>query len=136
MVLYFGIFVVLVLAVLWLFQTVLLDDIYMLLKQHELNKCADHVSDSLTFGYDKEKLESVATEASKEYGICITVYEIAEEGGRKQASVATERHINPFCYIHNIRGDSLINKLYRAYDKSTHPEGFGDESVIKDIWSD
>ncbi|MBR5252648.1 MAG: two-component sensor histidine kinase [Clostridia bacterium] len=113
MVLYFGIFVVLVLAVLWLFQTVLLDDIYMLLKQHELDKCADSVSNSLTFGYDKEKLDTVATDAAKEYGICITVYEIVEEGGRKLASVATERHINSFCYIHNVRGDSLMNRLYR-----------------------
>lgn len=113
MVLYFGIFVLLILAVLWLFQTVLLDDIYMLLKQRELNKCADNVSDSLAFGYDKDKLNDVATDAAKEYGICITVYEITEEGGRKLASVATERHINSFCYIHNVRGDSLMNRLYR-----------------------
>lgn len=113
MVLYFGIFVVLILAVLWLFQAVLLDDIYMILKQRELNKCANEVSDSLTFGYDKEKLNDVATDAAKEYGICITVYEITEEGGRKLASVATERHINSFCYIHNVRGDSLMNRLYR-----------------------
>ena len=37
--------------------------------------------------------------------------------------------------LRNEQGE-IICKLYRAYDQSTHPEGFGDESVIKDIWSE
>lgn len=37
--------------------------------------------------------------------------------------------------LRNEQGEIICN-LYRAYDKTTHPEGFGDESVIKAIWSD
>ena len=113
MVLSFAIFAVAVLAVLWIFQTVLLDDIYMLLKERELSECADEVSSALSRGYDKSRLDSVTTDAAKEYGICITVYEITGTDGRRLAKIAAERHINSFCYIHNVRGDSLMNRLYR-----------------------
>ncbi len=37
--------------------------------------------------------------------------------------------------LRNRQGD-IINRLYRAYDKTTHPDGFGDENVIKEIWSE
>ena len=117
MVLSFALFGIIVLAVLWLFQTVLLDDIYMFLKQRDLDTCAEKVSDSLLTGYSKDELDSVAGDAAKEYGICITAYEIIDMGGRKIASVATEKHINSFCYIHNVRGDSLMNRLYREASK-------------------
>ncbi len=113
MVLSFAIFGIAVLAVLWLFQTVLLDDIYMFLKQRDLDDCAERVADSLVLGYNEERLDSVASDAAKEYGICITAYEIVDMGGSKIANAVTEKHINSFCYIHNVRGDSLMNRLYR-----------------------
>lgn len=31
---------------------------------------------------------------------------------------------------------NIINTLYSAFDKTRHPNGFGDESVIKDIWGE
>ena len=37
--------------------------------------------------------------------------------------------------LRNEQGD-VLKLLYGAYDKTTHPDGFGDESAIKRIWSE
>jgi hypothetical protein len=37
--------------------------------------------------------------------------------------------------LRNEQGDVLCY-LYGAYDKATHPDGFGDERAIKAIWAE
>ena len=107
----FGIFTVLVLAILWLFQTVLLDDIYRDLKLKELEKCADQIDRSLGYGADAAAL---ADEYAKKYTVCISVYEITGSGAMKSGSVLSRNHVNSFCYIHNFSSSSdLLNDLYR-----------------------
>ena len=112
MVISFAIFGVAVLLILWLFQTVLLDDVYMLLKQKSLAKCAKEVTEVLENNPDLAKLDEVSSHAAKEYGICISVYSIKSTGEQKTAEVILDKHINSFCFIHNMKGENLLNKLY------------------------
>ena len=46
----FAVFTALVLAILWLFQTVLLDDIYRTLKLNEVEKCAAQIERDIADG--------------------------------------------------------------------------------------
>ena len=113
----FTIFSVIVVGILWLFQSVLLDDIYRGLKIGELGKCAEEVArgiDLTEVGDEfKEQLREVADRSAKKYTVCISVYEISRAGFGKYGELLTENHVNSFCFIHNIRSDDLVNRLYR-----------------------
>ncbi len=106
----FAVFTVLVLAILWVFQTVLLDDIYRSLKLNELQKCADVIERDVR---GAENVGAVADGLAKRYTVCISVYEIAGNGFFKSGRLLSENHVNSFCYIHNISSSDLLNQLYR-----------------------
>lgn len=114
MILAFAIFSLIVLGILWLFQTVLLDDIYMNLKYASLNKCSKAVIDEAELDFSGDSLESVASSEAKEHGICISVYEIKFRGGRKTGELLFDKHVNAFCFIHNVNEETLLNRLYRS----------------------
>lgn len=99
-----------VLAVLWLSETVFLDDIYRFLKMNELNKCSDEVCRAATSSEDFDEFDTVLSRLSMKYGVCVTVYEIRGNSG----STAAEKHVNSFCFIHNVRNDEILNRLYTA----------------------
>ena len=61
----FALFSVIVLAALWLFQIVLLDDIYRSLKLHELEKCADQLSETLMEAPSYDSFDEAAGELAK-----------------------------------------------------------------------
>ena len=106
----FAVFTVLVLAVLWVFQTVLLDDIYRSLKLNELQKCADVIERDVT---GTENVESVTDGLAKKHTVCISAYEIAGNGPYKNGRLLSENHVNSFCFIHNVSSSDLLNQLYR-----------------------
>ena len=106
----FALFTVLVLAVLWVFQTVLLDDIYRSLKLKELQKCADVIETDIA---GAENVEAVTDGLAKKYTVCISAYEIAGNGPYKNGRLLSENHVNSFCFIHNISSSDLLNQLYR-----------------------
>lgn len=132
MILAFAAFALAALAILWLTQTVLLDDIYRHLKQSDMAKCAREVTASLEDGLDTEKLDSISSKAAKEYGICISVYGIRANLGRKTGQVILDKHINSFCYIHNMQGEALLNRLYSNTVASggTYKESFSISSMF------
>ena len=132
MILSFAMFGFAVLVILWLFQTVLLDDIYMHLKQSALSKCAADVTESVNDGYDPATLDRVSSDAAKKYGICISAYSITSSNGRKMGEVVLDKHINSLCFIHNMKGESLLNKLYSAavQNGGTYKESFSIASVF------
>ena len=109
----FVLFGIIVLAVLWLFQIVLLDDIYRALKLNELDKCADRLTDSLTEAPSYDDFDDRAGELAKEYAVCFSIYDIQNADGRKFGTCVMDKHVNSFCFIHNIRTNEIFNRLYR-----------------------
>lgn len=110
----FIIFSAVVLAALWLTQTVFMDDLYKRVRLSELDKCAD-----VLVSADVEDYEDSALELSEEYNICITVYEI--RNGRGVAVVTS--HVDSGCFIHNLNlesthNDSLLTRLYKEAKNS------------------
>ena len=114
MILAFLIFTLSVLALLWLFQVVLLDDIYRGLKLRSIDRCADAVCESAESGVDRDTLGEKITGLSKKYGMCISVYEISDAGPYKTGTLIIDRHVNTFCFIHNLRNSQWVNKLYNS----------------------
>lgn len=106
----FAVFTILVIAILWLFQTVLLDDIYRTLKLNELQKCADVIERDTG---DVESIEMLTDRLAKKYTVCISAYEIRGNGFYRNGRLLSENHVNSFCFIHNISSSDLLNQLYR-----------------------
>ena len=73
----FVLFGVIVLAVLWLFQIVLLDDIYRGLKLNELETCADQLSESLMEASSYDDFDDAAGELAKKYGVDMPIVRAA-----------------------------------------------------------
>ncbi len=111
LILAFALLIVLVLAILWLFQTVLLDDIYRGLKLNELEVCANQVERGVN-GLDS--VAEVTDGFAKKYTVCISAYGITGNGVRKTGHLLSENHVNSFCFIHNVFSADLLNQLYRS----------------------
>ena len=95
----FLIFTAAVLVVLWLFETVLLDDIYRSLKLRDIDKCAAEAAE-LTAEDDEDYQTAVGAVALK-YDVCLTVYRVTDtEWGPSGVPVAVS-HNHSFCLIHN-----------------------------------
>jgi len=113
MLLSFGLFSLIVLAVLWLFQIVLLDDIYRSLKLRDLEKCADQLSDTLMEAPSYDSFDEAAGELAKKYAVCFSIYDIQENERGKTGTCVMDKHVNSFCFIHNIRTDGIFARMYR-----------------------
>jgi len=110
----FALFGVIVLALLWLFQIVLLDDIYRALKLNELEKCSELLSDSLQEASSYDDFDDMAGDLAKEYAVCFSIYDIQNVDGRKVGTCVMDKHMNSFCFIHNIRTNEMFTRLYRS----------------------
>lgn len=100
----FVLFALLVIIILWLFQVVFLDDIYRMVKLHDMKNCAEDVCESVEDG----NVEEAVVAASKKYNSCIRVYAVSGSSGHTVSSA----HINTTCMIHNIDSNELINDIY------------------------
>ena len=110
MILAFGLFTVLVIVLLWLFQTLLLDDIYRSLKLRELDRCANAAVRLTTTADDADAFDKELGEFAKKYEICISVYQV----NGSSATQVSIKHVNSFCYIHNMNSNDELNRLYWA----------------------
>lgn len=108
----FALFSVIVLAVLWLFQTVLLDDIYKSLKLRDLDKCADSVAQNAQT-MDTEALYAYAGDVGAQYEACISIYQFENSIYGRVGMLEIEQHVNAICFIHNIHNDDLLKRMYR-----------------------
>lgn len=109
-------FALIVLAVLWLFQTVLLDDIYRSLKMNELDKFADEMSELAARSDDDyfELIDERADEIAKDKNICVSIYLIENTASGREGVVMCDKHVNSFCFVHNVRTVQLLNNLYKS----------------------
>ena len=97
----FIVFTVIILLILWVFQTFFMSGIYKAIKIFEIDRCCSSLSDLIISG-DVENLPDMVKSVSVKYNICITVYRI-DEGPYSRAGVEmADSHVNPFCYLHNI----------------------------------
>ncbi len=88
---FLALFTSIILVILWLTQTVFLDDIYKAVKMNELNKSASEITDCLY----TNALNTKAEELARENELCILV-----QDSQGKALVSTEALHN--CVIHNI----------------------------------
>ena len=68
----FTVFVLLILAVIWIFQVLLLDFFYERTKLSQLDKVLSSIEKCI----DSEDLDSICGDLASQYDVCISVYEI------------------------------------------------------------
>ena len=110
----FVIFSVVVLTLLWLSQTVFMDDLYKHVRLSEIDRCADGLAAA-----DASDIETEANRLSEKYNICITVYRIE----RGKGSAVISAHVDGGCFIHNltpetVHNDSLLTRLYKEAQRN------------------
>ena len=108
MILAFGLFTAIVIILLWMFQTLWLDDIYRSLKLRELDRCADAAVSAAVSSDDADAFDDALSELAKKYEVCLSLYRIS---GTSAAPV-TKKHVNSFCYIHNSSSNDTLNRFY------------------------
>ena len=82
---------------LWLFQVVLLEEVYQSVKRSELKRGAESICSNI----DSDDIETLMTRISQENDICISIY---TGDGIKVA----ESHINRACMLHNMPAEVLF----------------------------
>lgn len=101
---YMIIFAAIILTVMWVLQTIFLDDIYRSIKENQIKNdtiLISHLSSNEDF---EEDVYELATRQST----CITVYKIFDGMGRAEITAHSQAH----CLIHSAMNDSLINMVY------------------------
>lgn len=104
----YAVFALIVLLLLWVSQTFLLDRVYGMVKNMELTRCADALADKADEGV--EELDAAAETLSKKYSTCISIYDVKNGKG----TIVVSKHINSFCFLHNMTTGDLLNMLYRG----------------------
>ena len=100
---YLALFVALVIALLWVFQVVFLDDFYRAVMLYEIKRDAEVLSDNI----ESEDLNHLAERIAQDSNLCVLIFSI--EGRRAVRSVSVD--MSRDCMIHYITGDAL-GKLY------------------------
>ncbi|NLW74738.1 MAG: HAMP domain-containing histidine kinase [Clostridiales bacterium] len=96
--LYLALFIVFVLAVVWLFQVKLLDRFYESIKRRELIRTADTIEEHI----GKSSLYTVAYQNAVDYGICVMVLRIEGINAIKLVAV-------------DVTGDSVLSNMTDKY---------------------
>lgn len=99
-----AVFVLVILAVLWVFQIFLLRPMYESLKNRELRI----VSERLARETEGDSLPELSNELSQKTNICVSIYEIVGQAAYERVT----SHIRTSCILHNVASDSLMNRLY------------------------
>lgn len=92
-----GVFVLVMIGLLWLFQIVLLDDFYISIKKRGIASAFKQAQAALILDDCQSALDEIALNSD----VCIN---ILDENGH----VVYEKHVTPQCIIHNMRSDKLI----------------------------
>ena len=106
----FLLFTAAVLVVLWVFETVLLDDIYRSLKLRDIEKCAAEAA--ALNAEDDEDYETAVGAVALRYDVCLTVYRVTESDWGPTGVPVAVAHNHSFCLIHNYQYSSFIGQLY------------------------
>ncbi len=99
----FILFSAVVLAVMWLSQTVFMESLYKRVRIHETEQCSQRLGAAAA-----DDCADTAQSLSDKYGICISVYRIENGHG----TLTAQAHTNSACFIHNVASDNLLGGLY------------------------
>lgn len=110
----FLLFTVICIVILWVFETVFLNDFYKQMKIVSTEKCSDRIVESIGRFSEDSKLDEEITQLSRKYSSCISIYKISHGKGK----IITERHVNALCFIHNLRDSGLITSIYNECSSS------------------
>ncbi len=100
------VFAAVILSIMWVLQTVFLDDIYRSIKQTGIKADALYVASTV----GRENHQENVYELAQKQNTCVTVYEIKDGMGRQ----TTTAHIHPNCLIHTGMNDRLLSGLYKG----------------------
>ena len=127
----FAVFTIIILVVLWLFQTVFFGAVYKTVKRRDMKKCTEDISEAVVNGDDSAIREAVVS-ASKKYNCCVSVYSVSGPAGERIAY----SHIQTNCMIHNLGSDPLLTELYTNakedgfYEKRVEVDFDGSEDIV------
>ena len=112
---YLTVFTGFVLGLLWLFQIVLLNDIYQMVKLRQIQAASEVLSKSADMQYDD--MQNVCNRMALERDICVSVYKIEKTANifGEPVSIARqyiEAHNVPGCYIHSMN-DERCTEIYK-----------------------
>lgn len=114
---YLAIFSAVILAVIWVFQAVLLDNVYRASVRRQVNRAADKICrmDDSDDDFDR-KVYDIASE----YGLCISVYAVKD----MRASEIVSAHNQQICLIHSsMLNEAFLGNLYaRASENGKYTE--------------
>lgn len=94
------VFVLLILAVIWIFQVLLLDFFYERTKLNQLDDVLSYIEKSV----GSKDLDSICGELASQYDVCISIYDV-ENGVLGQRIVNKE--VSPTCIIHYVDQQSI-----------------------------
>ena len=112
--LYFLIFMTMMLAVLWVFQVMLLNFFYRTAKMNEMQDLTEVIEQSLH--KDENELDGLVYQYAAEHGVCIRVFRI--ESTNRAVEIANA-DVAEGCYLHHINGATLSE----LYNKSVASNG-------------
>ncbi len=100
---YFSIFAIIVIALLWIFQTLLLDNFYQAIRMRELRDAADFIA----YHADSYDVQAVVENVAVGNDVCIIVF---DGTGKKVASADVKEE----CVIHHTDSDTINNFYVEA----------------------
>lgn len=128
--LYFVIFSVVLLALLWVFQIVLLEPFYKAIKTSNIKSCAESLSQNLS----NENLSTLVDEIGTQNDTCVEIYEITDLG----YSLVQNKEVNNKSIIYQIPSKQLVEYYNSAKDAGgtyivteTLKSGIGDSHFNK-----
>ena len=104
--LYMIIFSAIMLSVIWLLQTVFLDDIYKSIKVNGIKSDTAYAAELA----GSDRIEEGIYELAQNKNTCITVYTVHG----KEATSTISAHIQPHCLIHSTFNDGMIRDMYEG----------------------
>ncbi|MBR6558401.1 MAG: HAMP domain-containing histidine kinase [Clostridia bacterium] len=136
---YFSFFAIVILVILWIFQTVLLDNSYQTIRMSELKRTASTISKKM----GDSRFEEIVKELAVDYEICVRIY---RDDGKQTVSC----DVLEDCVIHHTDSDTInsffleakkngglsITAMKREGFKYTEfSDGLGDTIVLTNIIS-
>lgn len=106
---YMALFIAIVIAVLWLFQIVLLDDIYTFTVKAEAKTISSSISEILKESEDDEDFRSKVYDIAANHSTCVSVYAVKDGYGIELVNA----HSQGLCIIHSqMLGEGFLASIY------------------------
>ena len=115
LIIYLIVFFALAIAVLWVFQSLLLDDFYRAEKKRDSLSACSAVMKIVSTEQDAEEAYKAVEGISEKYGVCVSAYIMGKDGS---AELVTDKHVISHCTLHNTN----IRSKYTIYDAAKNKD--------------